>query len=506
MSSQILELNGENLSIEDVEMVARQNARVEIAPEAMERLEEARKLVFELADKGIPIYGFTVGVGWNKDKRVFDRYFEEYNRNLIYAHCVAVGPDASEEDVRAILLARLNTFLVGRTGVQPAVALMYREFLNHGIHPVIPERGSVGEADIACLSHIGLAIMGEGEVFYNGERMETAKAMEMAGLKPVILGPKDGLAIVSSSALSAGKGALVLKDVRDLIDMANLVYALSLEGLDGNVTPLNPIVNKIRRMPGQIYCAEKVREYLEGSYLGKKDITKSVQDPLSYRDACAVHGSVRDALEYVYKYLEIQLNTSDDNPCVVIEERKIISCQNFEITTWAVGFEMLAIALSHLSKMSCHRTMKLSNPSFTGLPRFLSPIEGEVQAYQTIQKPFTSLDTEIRHLANPSSMDYFSVAGDIEDHANNTPHVVRRVAKIVDNLRYILGIELLHAAQAVDLRKPKSLGKVTKAAFDELRREIPFLEKDRCLTIDIKKAYDIIKSGRLLEAVRKTMA
>lgn len=506
MSNQLLELNGENLSIEDLERIARQGVKVEIASEAMKRLEEARELVFELADKGIPIYGFTVGVGWNKDKRVFDKYFEEYNRNLIYAHCVAVGPDASEEDVRAILLARLNTFLVGRTGVQPAVAVMYKEFLNHGIHPVIPERGSVGEADIACLSHIGLAIIGEGEVFYNGERMETTKAMEMAGIKPVVLGPKDGLAIVSSSALSAGKGALVLKDVRDLIDMANIIYALSLEGFDGNVTPLNPIVNRIRKMPGQIYCAENIREYLEGSYLDKKDITRSVQDPLSYRDACAVHGSVKDALEYVYKYLEIQLNTSDDNPCVVLEERKIISCQNFEITTWAVGFEMLAIALSHLSKMSCHRTMKLSNPNFTGLPRFLSPNEGEVQAYQTIQKPFTSLDTEIRHLANPSSMDYFSVAGEIEDHANNTPHIVRRVAKIVDNLYYILGIELLHAAQAIDLRKPESIGKSTKAVFDEFRSEISFLEKDRCLTIDIKKAYDIIKSGRLLEAVRKTMA
>ncbi|WP_432408727.1 HAL/PAL/TAL family ammonia-lyase [Wukongibacter sp. M2B1] len=506
MSDQVLILNGENLTVEEVDRVARQGVKIEIALEAMNRLEKARELVFELADKGIPIYGFTVGVGWNKDKEVFDEYFEEYNRNLIYAHCVAVGPEASEEDVRAILLARLNTLLVGRTGIQPAVAYMYKEFLNHGIHPVIPERGSVGQADISCLSHIGLAIMGEGEVFYGGERMDTSKAMEMAGIKPVVLGPKDGLAIVSSSALSAGKAALVLNDIKELIDMANLIYAMSLEGLDGNVTPLDPIVNEIRKMPGQIYCAESIRKYLKGSYLNSKDITKSLQDPLSYRDACAVHGSVRDALEYVRKYLELQLNTSDDNPCVVIEERKIISCQNFEVTTWAVGFEMLAIALSHLSKMSCHRTVKLSNPSFSGLSRFLSPNEGEVQAYQTIQKPFTSLDTEIRHLANPSSMDFFSVAGEIEDHANNTPHVVRRVAKIVDNLYYVLGIELLHAAQAIDLRKPDSLGKATKAVFDEFRNEITFLEKDRCLTIDIKKAYDIIKSGNLLKAAREALA
>src|SRR5699024_2465734 len=191
---------------------------------------------------------------------------------------------------------RLNTFLAGCTGVQPLVAVMYKEFLNHGIHPIIPERGSVGQADIACLSHIGVALMGEGEVFYNGVRMAASEALKDAVLEPVVLGPKDGLAIVSSSALSAGPGAIILQETKDIIDIANIIYSLSLEALDGNVTPLNPVVNQVRKMPGQIYSSENVRRYLEGSYLYRKNITSSLQDPLSFRDACAVHDSVKDAL------------------------------------------------------------------------------------------------------------------------------------------------------------------------------------------------------------------
>lgn len=496
--SEVIILNGENLTIEIFERIVRDRIKVEIDPAAKEKLVATRQLVFDLADKGIPIYGFTVGVGWNKDKKVFGKYFEDYNRNLIYAHCVAVDPEASEETVRAALLARLNTFLSARTGAQPEVIERYMLFLNCGIHPVMPERGSVGQGDIACLSHIGLAIMGEGEVFYKGKRMQAKEALAAEGLEPVILGPKDGLAIVSSSALSIGKGTLLLKDVEDLIKMANLIYALSLEGLNGNMTPLNPIVNEIRRMPGQIYCANQVRAYLKGSYLEDKDITKSLQDPLSYRDVSAIHGAVKDAFEFVKQYMEIHLNTSEDNPCVILEEQKIISCQNFEIPTVTIGLEMLAIALSHLSKAACHRTIKLSTPSFTGLSRFLSPNEGEVQAYQTIQKPFTSLDTEIRHLSNPTSMDFFAVAGDIEDQANDTPYVVRRLEKIVDNLYYILGLEAMHAIQAIDLRSDIKLGTATQKAYEIFRKVIPFVDKDRPFTPDIKVAYEVLKGKQIL--------
>lgn len=496
-------LDGSNLTIEDTYRIATGSVEVEISEDAIDRLKKSRELVFRLADQDVPIYGFTVGVGWNKDKKVFGKYFEEYNRNLIYAHCVAVGPELSEAQVRATMLVRLNTLLAARTGIQLDIVEMYRQFLNKGIHPVIPGRGSVGEGDISTMSHIGLAMIGEGEVHFQGKRMHAAEAIEAAGLKPVVLGPKDGLSIVSNNAMAAGTGALVLDRAARLLEIANAVYALSVEGLDGNITPLRAEPNAARQMASQSRCAAAMRKLLAGSYLEKKGITKTLQDPLSYRCAHAINGTVLDALGYVRPLMETQLNTTDDNPCIIMESEEIISCGNFEITNWVLGFEMLGQAVAHLARSACHRTMKLSNPEFTQLARFLSPIEGSVQAYQTIQKPFTSLDGEIRHLMNPASTDYFSVAGEMEDHATNAPYVVEKTGKIIDNAFYILGIEAMHGAQAIDLRKPESMGAGSMVLYNAIRERIPFLDQDRPLTPDILAAYEVLSDETLLMKLRE---
>ncbi len=498
-------LNGFDLNIEQLVKVAREGALVEIDKAALNKLRDVRDFVFEMAESDVPVYGFNRGVGMNKDRQIVAKYYEDYNRNLILSHTLGVEPDLSEEIVRAVMLARLNTLLVGCTGIQPEIAVMYKELLNNNIHPVIPARGSVGEGDITNLSHIGLAMIGEGEVYYNGIRMSAAEALEKAGLKKAVLGPKDGLAIVSSNALAAGEAAIVVRDIVDLIDTADIVYALTLEGYKGNVSPLDESAHRVRPFPGQALSASRVRSLLEGSYLWLPGVTESLQDPLSLRGSCQIHGAVRDALEYAEKYLTIQLNSSDDNPCVLLEERRMISCANYEPTTWVLGFEMLGIALSHLSRNACFRTIKLSTPRFTGLSRFLTPADTSVIAYGTIQKVFASLDTEIRHLSNPATADYFSLAGDIEDHANNSPYVVNKTAKIVDNLRYILGIEAIHAAQAIDLRKATRLGKGTRIAYEAIREEIPFLDMDRNLSEDIKKAYGIIKGCKILDKIRETI-
>lgn len=497
----VITIDGKGLTAETVSAIARQRTRIEICPEAMKRVEASRQLVFDLADSNVPVYGFNTGVGWNKDKMVFKDFFQEYNRNLILSHCVAVEPEASEEEVRAVMLVRLNMLLVGATGIQPAIVSMYKDMLNAGIHPVLPERGSVGEADIACLSHIGLAMIGEGEAYYEGKRMPAAEALKLARLEPIVLGPKDGLAIVSSNALSAGQGALVVQEAKELLDTADAIYSLSLEGLNGNLSPLDPKTHEVRPFPGQAYSAKRILEYLEGSYLHNPNWKRPLQDPLSFRGTAHIHGSVRDALSYVESFLELHMNSSDDNPCVILDEGRMISCSNFEVTSWVLGFEMLGLALSHMSKAACHRTIKLSSEEFTGLPRFLSPADNVI-CFGTIQKAFTSLDSEIRHLSNPVTADFFSVAGDIEDHASNAPMVVQKTRKIIDDLRYILGIEWMHAAQAVDLRNDINLGRGSRLAYDILRKEIPFYDKDRNLTVDIRKAYDLLKTGVLSEALK----
>lgn len=498
MPKECITLTGKNLTLREVEMVACQKVKVEIESEVMEHIDECRKIVYELADSETPVYGFNRGVGMNKDREVMGKYFSDYNRNLILAHCVSVGEPAPEVVTRAAILARLNTFLIGCTGIQPDIVLMYKELLNREIHPIIPNKGSIGEGDIGCLSHIGLAIIGEGEVMYRGERISSREALENEGLTPIVLGPKDGLAIVSSNALSAGKGALVLREIEKLADMLDLVYAMSLEGLRGNVTPLEEKPYEYRGFPGQAESMKRVRELLEDSYLWLPGVTESLQDPLSYRGSCQLHGSLRDALEYTRHYLNLQLNTSDDNPCLLKDEKRIISCANYEPTTWVLGFEMLGVALSHVSRNACYRTIKLSNPKFTGLSRFLTPSDTRVIAYGTIQKTFAALDAENRHLSNPVSADYLSLAGDMEDRGTNSVYVVDKTEKIIDNIWWILAIELMHSAQAIDLRKATRLGKGTGPAFKKVRETISFLEEDRNLTKDIEKAYKLLKNGELL--------
>ena len=498
-----IKINGSSLTIEQLVKVARYAARVEIAPEAMETMKASRQLVFDLAESNTPVYGFNTGVGWNKDKRVFKEFFKQYNENLIRSHCLGVEPYASVEEVRAIMLARLNPLLLGITGIQPEIAVMYADMLNNGIHPLIPERGSVGEGDITCLSHIGLAMIGEGDVNFRGEIVSASESLKKSGLKAAQLGPKDGLAIVSSNALGAGQGVLVAYEMQKLLDLMDVTYALSLEGLNGNTSPLDKEAQKIRPFVGQGYSAARIREYLEGSYIWEADWKKPVQDPLCYRSGAHVIGAVRDALRYLEDLLLIQLNSSDDNPCIILEEKRMISCSNFEATNWAMAFEMLGLGIVQLSKMSCYRSIKLGNPEFTKLPRFLSPADN-VLGFATLQKVYTSLDSEIRHLANPAP-DFFSLAGDIEDHANSIPYIVQKTRKMLDNLYYIIGIELMHGAQAVDLRNDIHIGKGTKAVFEEFRREIPFYNVDRNLSVDIKKAYEIAKSGKLQKAAEEAV-
>ncbi|WP_042160212.1 HAL/PAL/TAL family ammonia-lyase [Paenibacillus gorillae] len=494
-----LVLDGGSLTVEQLYEVAVKGRAVRIDETARYRLEASRKLVFELAEQDIPIYGLNRGVGWNKDKVIGKTFFERFNRNLILSHSAGVGPYASVAETRAVMLARLNTLLPGHSGIEPAVAERYAEFLNQGIHPKLPLRGSVGAADITTISHIGLAMIGEGEVEWSGKRMAAGEALRQAGLAPLALGPKDGLAIVSSNALSAGLGALALQECEALLETADRVYALSLEAIRGNVSPLEEAVHRARPYPGQLRSASRVRAALLGSSLWENASTESLQDPLSFRDACQIHGAAYDALGYTKGQLELHLNSSEDNPCVLLEERKIVSCANFDSITWILGFEMLGSALHHLSKSACYRTIKLGTPAFTGLSRFLTADEERSIGYCTAQKTITSLDAEIRHLINPASTDYYALAGDIEDHAVNAPFVVMKTREIIDRLRYIIAIEALHAAQAIDLHGDLRLGRRTKAVYRAIRDEIPFLGADRDISVDIDRAYHVVKEGRLLE-------
>nr|WP_303935167.1 histidine ammonia-lyase [Treponema denticola] len=491
-------LTGKPLSLEDVYSVAYGNRQVKISDDAEEQVKKARQILFDMAAEGKPVYGLNRGVGWNKDKEFDEDFFATYNRNLLNSHCLGVKPYHPDEQVRAILLLRLNKALTGHTGISAELLHHYRDFLNYGIHPRIPMRSSIGEGDITTLSHIGLAFIGEEDVSFNGEIMNSKKAMEKAGLKPAKLGPKDGLSIVSCNAQGEAMTAIVLKEIEDLVYMSNLIFCLSLEGLNGVVQSLREDVNAVRGIKGQIKAAEMCREFLKGSFLHDPDPERALQDPLSFRCAHSVNGTMYDAMDYVREQLLTTMNTTDDNPCIIIDEHSSFVSANFEITSLAIGVEMLATALSHLSKTSCYRMIKLADPSFTKLNRFLTPQDVKTIAFGTIQKTFTMLDTQNRGLANPSSMDFYSLAGTIEDHASNLPLACYKIFQMLDNIRYIIGIEAMHAAQAIDLRGNKKLGEGTKKAYSLIREVLPFYNEDRNISRDIETMYEFIKSKKLL--------
>lgn len=364
--SETLILNGKGLTLEDLYSVVYDRRPVQIDPEVIPLVDKSRQVLFDMAADGKPVYGLNHGVGWNKDREFSQDFFEQYNRNLINSHSLGVAPFASVEEVRAMMCIRLNTALCGRTGIASNILKMYEEFLNHGIHPRAMRRGAVGEGDVSTMSMIGQAMIGQGEVEYHGEIIPAIDAMRAEGIEPAILGPKDGLSIVSSNAQGESMVVLLVKEVEELIKLSDAIYCLHLEGLNGGLQPLGERVNEVRGLPGQIHCAAECRRFLEGSYLEHPDSKRALQDPLSFRCGAAINGSVYDSLEYVKKILELQINRTDDNPCILYEEGTTSVSPNFEVTTLSLGVDMLAAALCHMSHAITNRLYKIVDPRLHG--------------------------------------------------------------------------------------------------------------------------------------------
>lgn len=514
-------LTGFDLSIEDIALLSQRKAEIKIDPAAINRMTASHELLLEAAKEGKPVYGLNRGVGLNKDKEIFsgDTLSPEakaasiaFNKNNLLATSSAIGPFLPEKVVRAVMVIKLNSFLQGSTGVQPRATELIYEFLKRDILPVIPGRGSIGEADITILSHIGLALMGEGEVTYQGERMAASKALALNTLSPLKPFGKDSLSIMSSNAYSVAIASLLLHDIEDLMNKADLVFSLSLEGLNGNIAPFMHDAQKARPYPGQRDAACHIRTALKGSSLWEISEERALQDPLSFRSVTQVHGTTRDFINSAKQKLLLHLNSSDDNPVTVLgslEDVKtqqeqsyytknrrgaVIPTANFDTINWVIDFEALAIALSHVSEISTQRMLRLSSEEFTHLTRFLSPDDSIV--FGAIQKTILAINTENHTLSTPVSFHSTPVAGEIEDHATNSVLVLQRLCKMIDNTYYLFGLELMHASQAVDLRKRMhpdfQTGCITGALHKIYREIVPFIERDRSLSNDIEESKDFL--------------
>lgn len=490
-------LDGHSLTTAQIAAIARSDVPVELAPPAMERASEARKVVLELSNSKRPIYGLNTGLGANKDNRIEPEQYHRFNTCILHSHSVALPPIANRDVKRATMLCRLNGLLTGMAGVNLEILYLLRDMLNYRIHPQIPERGSVGMSDLGNMAYLALPLIGEGYVELHGEILPAGEALNRCGLSPVQLGPKDGLPLVSSNAFSVAKAALLCEDTDALLHMADAVYATGYEALGYNPMFLDTRGISIRPMEGHRQSLTYVHSCLNGSKLWNSG-NESLAGALSYKSGCSIHGAVWDSLHYIQTLLPAYINSSDDCPAVLTREKEIISTDHFIVTGLAIAFEMLDIALAHLSKTICNRILRLDNEHFSGLPRFLRP-EREIIAYSTIQKTVSALDGEIRHLANPASLDYLPTANESEDHGCNTPYVMGKTEKFVDLLRYLIGIEAMHSAPSADLAGGRPSGRGTGYIYDAVRQAIPFLEDDdRDLGADMQRAYQLVLEKKLL--------
>jgi histidine ammonia-lyase len=450
------------------------------------------------------VYGVSTGLGALKEMRISKEEIRQFQKNILMSHAVGIGPEHTTEVVRAIMLTRLNGMARGGAGVQPKVFELLVNMLNRGVHPIVPSRGSIGMSDLAPLAHMSLPLIGKGEVEYRGRRMPSKEAFQEAGLETVTLEAKDGLALCSANSASIGHGALVLRDAMSVLVCADIAAALSLVAFQGNTSLLDERIQAVRPHTGQLICAERMRELLAGSgLLCGTCLPRNIQDPVSFRCATQVHGACHDAMGFVRTMIEIELNSTGDNPVVLPEYELIVSNGNFHPAGLAMGFDTLGIVLGQLTSLSTSRTIKLMDPELSGLPPQLTPRPGINCGFGVVQKPLTALNAENRFLASPASLDFIPVANSIEDHATNATMTVNKANVMLENVRYVLAIELMSAVQAIDLRENVALGPTGRATYDTIRSVVPFMTDDDVLSTGIEAVHKLIASGDLLAAVNQ---
>jgi histidine ammonia-lyase len=498
LESRTIVLAGHGVTLPDVVAVAREGGRVELDPAVRDRIAAARATVDRLAQSDAAIYGLTTALGANTGLKIGPEEQVAYQERAVQARAVGIGPRFATDVVRAMMFARAAGMAVGGSGISPAVLDAMIAMLNAGVHPLVPGIGSIGAADIAPLSHLALPLIGHGEAEYRGATMAGAEALARAGLAPVALTGKDGLALIGSNAATVGHAALVLHDALAVQDALNVATALSCEGFRANLSPLDPRAQAARPAPGQNAVAGRLAALLAGSTLWPPGVARRVQDPLSFRCVTQVHGAALDAAAAVRAHVELELNSAAESPLVVAATNEMLSNGNFHAPGLAIALDAFGIALAHVAMICVERCIKLLSHRFSGLPAQLTRHGPAHSGFATIQKTLTALGNRIRHAANPASLDCLPVSEGVEDHAPMTANVAAKTAALVDDLRYLAAIELLVAAQAVDLSgiDHGTMGRGARAAYDAVRAGVAMLDGDRPLGADIETVERALRAGR----------
>ena len=496
-----------------LEVVARVAAgeKVELADAAHVRMQASRAVVDRIVaggDQAPAVYGINTGFGFLADVRISETAIADLQRNLIRSHSAGVGAPLPTLVVRAMLLLRAQVLALGHSGVRPEVCALLIEMLNQRVHPIIPSKGSVGASgDLAPLAHLALVVMGEGEAEFDGKVMAGGEALARAGLKPLTFAAKEGLSLVNGTQCMTAIGALALIEAEDAARLADVVGAMSLEALQGTPRAFDERVQAVRPHPGQAISASNLRKLLDGSGIveSHKDCGK-VQDPYSLRCMPQVHGASRDALGYARTVLENEMAAATDNPLVFAEEDELISGGNFHGQPVALALDFAGIAVAELANISERRIEQLVNPHLSsGLPAFLTPDSGLNSGYMMAQVTAAALVSENKILAHPASVDSIPSSAGREDHVSMGVHAADKLSRIVDNVRNVLAIECLCAAQGIDLRAPHRPGPALSAVHDEIRKTVAKLEVDRPAHLDIVKIRVLLDARTLVTAAQESI-
>ena len=496
----MLKLDGSNLTIEDVVQVARGGAEVELSPEAEQRIRDCRAMIERKLEAHELMYGVNTGIGEFSETVLSDEEVKLFQKYLIYNHAAGIGDPAPIEYVRAAMLARINVHAHGRSGLRIEIPRLISEMLNRGVTPYVCQKGSVGACgDLAPMSQIALSVIGEGQAWYEGELLPSADALRRAGLEPVVLHARDGLATINGSNFMNGMSALHLYDVNRWLKQAEIAAAMTLEALNANMTPYDSRLHQERGFPGAVRSAKAITRCVAGSEVlrGKK----RVQDAYSMRSTPQVIGAAHDAVAYARSQVEIELNGVGDNPVFFPEEDLVLTGANFQGTPVSLPMEMVGTSVTMISVLSERRLNRVLNPALSvGLPPFLAEKPGLYSGFMLSQYTAGTLIVEQRILSAPAAIASIPAAADQEDFVSMGMNTAIKNGQILRNAFGVLGIELMAAAQALDIRGHE-MGKGVAAAHAVIRKHVKYLGEDRPLYPDHTRMAELVESCEILDAV-----
>lgn len=499
----MITLTGNSLTLVEMKEVLFNQQKVRASEESIEAAAKSREAVERIVSEERVVYGITTGFGKFSDVLIDKRNVQDLQLNLIRSHACGVGEPFPEVVAKAMVLLRANALLKGCSGIRPLVIEMLLDLVNKGIIPVIPQQGSLGASgDLAPLSHLALVLIGEGEVFYRGERMEAIEALKQEGLPPITLEAKEGLALINGTQAMTAMGVVGYLEAEQLAYESELIASMTIEGLNGIIDAFAEEVQVARGYKQQIDTAARIRRYLSDSLLTTQQGELRVQDAYSLRCIPQVHGASWQALDYVKEKLEIEINAATDNPLIFDNGETVISGGNFHGQPIAFAMDFMKIAVAELANISERRIERLVNPQLSDLPPFLSPQPGLQSGAMIMQYAAASLVSENKTLAHPASVDSIPSSANQEDHVSMGTIASRHAYQIIQNARRVLAIEMICAMQAVEYRGVDKMAAHTKHFYEKGREQVASIKKDRIFSKDIEKLADWLKTVEFSTFIR----